>query len=236
MYDVKGRSLRHQLARINVGGSISGAKARHVTVRSLDSVSFEAHEGDRVGLIGQNGAGKTTLLRTLARIYEPVSGTLRIEGQSAPLFDITLGMDMEANGYENIKLRGLFLGMSLSQIEERMDEIVAFCELGDFLSMPLRTYSSGMLVRLAFAVVTSFAPDILLLDEMIGAGDATFLQKAQARLQRFIASARIMFLASHSTAVIKDFCNKAILLHHGKLVAFGPVDDVLAAYAAQAAA
>jgi ABC-type polysaccharide/polyol phosphate transport system ATPase subunit len=232
LYDVKGRSLRHQLARIKVGGSISGA-ARHVTVRSLDKVSFEAREGDRIGLIGQNGAGKTTLLRTLAEIYEPTSGKLRINGRAAPLFDITLGMDMEANGYENIKLRGLFLGMTLPQIEERMDEIVAFSELGDFLGVPLRTYSAGMLVRVAFAVSTCFAPDILLLDEMIGAGDATFMQKAQERLQRFIASAQIMFLASHSAGVIKNFCNKAMLLHHGKLVAFGDVNEVLARYTEQ---
>lgn len=230
LYEVKGRSLRHQLARFGVGGRISGAARGHVAVRAIDSMSFSVNRGDRIGLIGHNGAGKSTLLRTLAGIYEPTGGELRVNGRTVPLFDITVGMDMEANGYENIRLRGLFLGMHPDEIDARIDDIVAFSELGDFLAMPVRTYSSGMLVRLAFAVSTSFEPDILLLDEMIGAGDASFMKKAETRLHRFIEGADVMFLASHANSTLREFCNKGMLLERGKLIEYGPLNEVLARY------
>src|SRR6202011_1090291 len=154
--------------------------------------------GDRVAQIGTNGAGKTTLLRTMAGIYEPVSGVASSSGRISPMFDISLGIDGEINGYDNIRLRGLVLGLTGSEIEERLPDIVEFTELGDYLDIPVRTYSSGMMTRLTFAVATCFAPEILLMDEWIVAGDAHFISRAELRIQRFVERASVMVLASHN--------------------------------------
>jgi ABC-2 type transport system ATP-binding protein/lipopolysaccharide transport system ATP-binding protein len=183
-----------------------------------------------VGLVGHNGAGKTTLLRVLAGIYEPTIGKAKISGHAAPLFDVALGMDPESTGYENIVLRGLFLGLSKSEIDARVDEIAEFTELGSFLELPIRTYSAGMRMRLAFAVSTSIEPDILLLDEGIGAGDAAFLEKASRRLKEFTEKAAIIVLASHSEALITQMCDKAVLMEHGKILRVGETEDVLEHY------
>lgn len=233
LYEVKGRSLRHELMRI--GGTIAQDARQHVIVQALRDVTLHFRNGDRVGLIGHNGAGKTTLLRVLAGIYEPTRGKIAVDGKAVPLFDITLGMNPDATGHENIRLRGLLLGLSPRQIEERVQDIAEFSDLGDYLYMPIRTYSSGMMVRLAFAVSTSVWPDILLLDEMIGAGDAAFLKRAQERLRNFVSSASIMVLASHSDSVIRDFCNTAVLMNHGRVEMVGPVDEALSRYARIAA-
>jgi ABC-2 type transport system ATP-binding protein len=161
IYDANTRSLRTKLMNIGTGGTIR-ADARHVVVTALEDVSFSLRRGDRLGIIGQNGAGKTTLLRVLAGIYEPTRGRVVTHGKVAPLFDITLGMDQDATGYENIKIRGLFLNMTEAEIEAHTEEIVAFSELGPYMDMPIRTYSSGMMVRLAFAIATTQKPEILL--------------------------------------------------------------------------
>jgi len=229
IYDANTRSLRTKLMNISTGGTIR-ADAKHIVVTALDDVSFTLRRGDRLGIVGQNGAGKTTLLRVLAGIYEPTSGRMITRGKVAPLFDITLGMDPDATGYENIKIRGLFLDMTEAQIQAHTEEIVAFSELGPYMDMPIRTYSSGMMVRLAFAIATTQKPEILLLDEMIGAGDARFIDRAQARLDRFIGNTGILVLASHSEAVIRKMCNKAILLHQGKLIGSDSVDEILSSY------
>src|SRR5690606_37849021 len=163
----------------------------------------------------------TTLLRTLAGVYAPVSGRIRRTGSVAPLFDISLGFDTESNGYDNIVLRGLYLGLDRRDIESRIDSIAEFTELGAYLSMPLRTYSSGMLLRLAFAVATAVDPDIILMDEWIGVGDAHFLEKATKRLNEFIARSSVLVLASHSEALIREVCNKAVLLGQGRVLAVG---------------
>lgn len=231
LYEVKGRSLRHQLMRVGIGGAITRDNRNHVIVKALENVNLHFKDGDRVGLVGHNGAGKTTLLRVLAGIYEPVRGAIRIAGQVVPLFDIMLGMDPESTGYENVRLRGLFLGMTPDEIDSHVAEVAEFSDLGDYLHMPIRTYSTGMMVRLAFAVSTCIWPDILLFDEMIGAGDAAFLKRAQDRLRKFVDTARIVVLASHSNSVIKDFCNMAVLMHHGSVELVGDVDAVLARYA-----
>jgi ABC-2 type transport system ATP-binding protein/lipopolysaccharide transport system ATP-binding protein len=199
-------------------------------VQALEDVTLHFQHGDRVGLVGHNGAGKTTLLRVLAGIYEPGSGTVRVEGHVAPLFDISLGMDTESNGYENIVLRGLFLGMSRAEIKVRMDEIAEFTELGSFLELPIRTYSAGMRMRLAFAVSTAIQPDILLLDEGIGAGDAAFLEKANRRLQAFTDKAAIIVLASHSEHLVSQLCRTSVLLEHGRVVDVGKTDEILVLY------
>jgi ABC-2 type transport system ATP-binding protein len=246
IYDTRARSLKHTLglskiaqginrlgaATLNVGGLIGTGETGRVVIKALDGVSFEIHEGDRIGLLGHNGSGKTTLLRTVSGIYEPVSGDIRATGRVVPLFDLQLGMDLDATGIENIWMRGKLLGLSTQQISEAFDDIAEFTELGDYLGMPTRTYSTGMMVRLAFAISTAVTPEILVLDEMIGAGDAAFIARAERRLKDFIAKAGILLLASHSTPMLQQWCNKGMLLEHGKLIAYGPLNDVVAKYEA----
>lgn len=230
IYGANNRSLRHQFLAASTGGRIARDAHKRMSVESLKNISFSLTDGDRLALIGHNGAGKTTLLRVLAGIYEPTKGRIVSDGRIVPLFDIALGMDPEATGYENIYIRGLYLGMSESQIKASTQEIAEFSELGDFLNMPVRTYSLGMQARLAFGVSTCIAPEILLLDEGIGAGDASFIKKANARLNKFIESTSILVLASHSMELVKTFCNKAIVLEHGEICFEGSVEAALKFY------
>ena len=232
IYDQSSRSIKKRILGGATGGQIMEGRTGHgaTVVQALDRVSFTLNHGDRVGLVGHNGAGKTTLLRVLAGIYEPNEGRVEIEGSIAPLFDITLGMDPESSGYENIMLRGLFLGLTDREIHDRLDDISAFTELGDFLKLPIRTYSAGMRMRLAFAVATSIHPDILLLDEGIGAGDAGFLQKAKQRLDDFTSKAAIIVLASHSEDLLSRMCQTSVLMEHGRVLQVGETAEVLEAY------
>jgi ABC-type polysaccharide/polyol phosphate transport system ATPase subunit len=244
IYDHTMRSLKHTLglrplakgisrlatSTLNVGGQIGKGETGRVVIKALDGLSFEVHEGDRIGLLGHNGSGKTTLLRTLAGIYEPVSGILHTEGRAFPLFDLQLGMDPDATGVENIWMRSKLLGLTTQQIENALDDIAEFTELGEYLYMPIRTYSSGMMLRLAFAISTAITPEILILDEMIGAGDAAFIARADARLKDFLAKAGIMVIASHAMRILRQWCNKGMLLQHGKLIAYGPIEDVITRY------
>jgi ABC-type polysaccharide/polyol phosphate transport system ATPase subunit len=187
-------------------------------------------KGDKLGLIGHNGAGKSSLLRIMAGIYQPQKGEITVKGKISSLLDLNVGMQMEANGYENIRVRSLILGISKDETKKCIADIQQFSELGDFMSIPVKTYSSGMLMRLAFGMSTSFIPDILLIDEVIGAGDANFIKKAQTRLESFIAKSNILVLSSHSTEIIQRFCNKVLWLEHGAVRMFGAADDVLSAY------
>ncbi len=234
IFDGGSRSLKRRLMSATTGGRIARDSGNHLAVHALDSVSVQIEHGDRVALVGHNGAGKTTLLRVMAGIYEPVAGTVDIDGRVAPLFDIGLGMDADQTGYQNILLRGMFLGLTKAQILAQKDEIAEFTELGAFLDMPLRTYSAGMHARLAFAVCTCIRPEILLLDEGIGAGDAAFLQKAEQRLDEFVQSARIFVLASHTEPFVRHTCNKAILLEQGRVALVGTVDEIFAKYSRRA--
>lgn len=236
VYDGGSRSLRRAMMDATTGGRIGSGSRNRMMVTALTDVSFKLVRGDRVALLGHNGAGKTTLLRVLAGIYEPLEGTIDINGRIAPLFDVSLGMSPDATGYENIRIRGLYLGMRDPEIDIKLDEIANFTELGSFLDMPLRTYSLGMHTRLAFAISTSIDPEILLLDEGIGAGDARFIEKANARLDAFVARAGIMVLATHSVDLVNRFCNKAIVMEHGRLLHFGERDEALAFYNARTAA
>jgi ABC-2 type transport system ATP-binding protein/lipopolysaccharide transport system ATP-binding protein len=233
IYNAASRSLKKSLIHGSTGGRIGSDSEHASVVLALDGVTLSFEHGDRVGLVGHNGAGKTTLLRALAGIYEPGAGTIEIEGHVAPLFDISLGMDAEATGYDNIFLRGLFLGMSRREVREKLDEIASFTELGEFLNLPIRTYSAGMRMRLAFAVSTSIEPDILLLDEGIGAGDAAFLEKANRRLDEFTSKAGIIVLASHSEGLIRKMCDKAVLMERGRVLEFGDADAILKSYGKQ---
>lgn len=226
---VASRSLRNRILGAATGGLISDGGGVPV-VNALRDVSFTISQGDRVGLVGHNGAGKSTLLKVLAGIYRPTSGVLKVNGRVVSTLNLAIGTEPEATGYENIISRGLLMGMRRKEILARLEEIAAFTELGDYLNMPVRIYSSGMLTRLAFATVTSLEADILLMDEVIGTGDAAFIEKAEARLNEFMRRSSVLVLASHSEKMIRQFCNKAILLEHGELIMSGPVEDVLACY------
>ena len=187
-------------------------------------------DGDRIGLIGHNGSGKSTLLKVLAGIYEPIEGRLLVEGRVTPLFDMMPGLDLEDSGYENIITCGLLLGLSRDEIESKIPDVEEFSELGEYLALPVRTYSSGMTMRLGFALVTALDPGVLLMDEGIGAGDARFAERAEKRLNEFVGRSRIVVVASHAPGLIKSICNKAALLQAGRIVAMGAVDDVFEQY------
>ncbi len=230
IYNAGTRSLKHKVMNIGSGGRLSRDANNRISVVALRNVSVLLRHGDRLGLVGRNGAGKTTLLRAMAGVYEPSVGNVTCNGQLATMFDVTLGMDIEGTGFENIYRRGMILGLSRKQIEDRMDEIIHFTELGDYLRIPVRTYSSGMLLRLAFAISTTIEPDILLMDEWIGVGDAHFMQKAEKRLQGLVDRSGILVLASHSESLMRKVCNRVIHLEQGQVVADGPADEVLEAY------
>jgi lipopolysaccharide transport system ATP-binding protein len=217
IYDLTHRSLKKKLISATTGGRIGRDASNRLAVRALDDISFVLSPGDRVGLVGHNGAGKTTLLRVLSGVYEPVAGTLHVEGRVASLLDLALGIDPEASGYENIVLRSLLMGLRSGDIERRIDEIAEFTELGEYLDMPLRTYSAGMLLRLAFAVSTSVDADILLMDEWLGVGDSEFQPKARRRMADLVARAKIFVVASHNHDLLKQVCNRFFRLEHGRM-------------------
>ncbi|WP_339728446.1 ABC transporter ATP-binding protein [uncultured Gimesia sp.] len=223
------RSVKKSILNIATGGKITKGSGT-LLITGLENVTFELHDGDRLGLIGHNGAGKSTLLKVLAGIYYPTDGKVSVEGRIVSTLNITLGFEEEATGFENIFLRGRLLGLKTDEINSKVDEIAEFTELGRYLDLPVRVYSSGMLIRLAFAVMTSLESDILLMDEVIGTGDARFIHKAEERLNEFINKAKIMVIASHSDSVIQEFCNQALLLKNGTVYAMGGVDEVLEIY------
>lgn len=204
------------------------------TVRALKDLSLTIASGERVGLIGHNGAGKSTLLKTMAGIYPPQRGRVSIEGHVCPLFEFVTGFEMEATGWENIRTRALLLGMSPREIEQKIDGIAAFSNLGEFLDIPVRHYSTGMFVRLAFATSTAVDPQILLLDEVMAAGDAAFIESARRRMNELMLRASIVVFASHSLDVLPSFCDRTILLKEGRIVADGPTADVVRLYTGSA--
>ena len=229
IFDAKSRSLKKAFLG-KAGGSIGRNDSDVVVVEALRDITMTLKEGDRIGLVGHNGAGKSTLLRLLSGIYEPTRGSADIRGRVAPVFDLGVGMDPEISGLENILVRGLFLGMTRKQMEARVDDIAEFTELGNFLHMPLRTYSTGMRVRLALGVVTSIDPEILLLDEGIGAVDAAFLERAKGRLKDLVDRAGLLVFASHSDDLLKQLCTSALWMEHGTIRQQGPLEEILDAY------
>ena len=232
IYSAGSRSLKKSLLSVGVGGILKFDTSNVVNIQALDTINLTLEKGDKLGLVGHNGAGKSSLLKLIAGIYTPTNGVSTVQGRVSSLLNIGLGMDDYATGYENIYLSGMFLGLSRKQITDLLPDIVEFCELGDYLAMPIRTYSAGMRVRLAFAISTSIEPEILLMDEVMGVGDAHFIDKATQRLNNVVNKASILILASHSNDLIREMCNKAAWLEHGKVLLTGSVDDVLAAYAA----
>lgn len=233
LYAVRTTQVRHTLINLATGGRIYEG-VNHVSyVEALRNVSFHLRDGDRLALIGHNGAGKSTLLKTLAGLLPVTSGNLHINGDISVLFNLSNGLDLEKTGYENVVGMGLMLGLSRKDIPAISADVEAFCELGQFMHLPVRMYSDGMKVRLAFAVSTAIHPEILILDEAIGAGDAHFIKKATERAHQLYDKARIMVMASHSGDILRELCNKAILLEKGEMRFFGTVDEALAIYAAQ---
>jgi ABC-2 type transport system ATP-binding protein len=228
IFDAKTRSLKNSVLG-KVGGKI-GTNQKAPIIEALHDITLSLKEGDRVGLVGHNGAGKSTLLRMLAGIYEPTHGSASIRGKVAPVFDMGVGMDPEISGLENIIIRGLYLGMTRRQMEKRIDEITEFTELGDYIQMPLRTYSTGMRVRLALGVVTSIDPEILLLDEGIGAVDAAFLEKARNRLGDLVKRSGLLVFASHSDEFLMELCDSALWMDEGRVKMHGSLREVLTAY------
>ncbi|MBB4003059.1 ABC-type polysaccharide/polyol phosphate transport system ATPase subunit [Aurantimonas endophytica] len=225
IYNAGSMSLRHQLLAVSTGGRISREDRRIVTVKALDGINLELRKGDRIGLVGHNGSGKSTLLRTLAGIFTPTRGRITIEGRVSTVFGLGAGMEPELTGYENIMRMGMMLGASRAESKSRIPDIEEFSELGEFLSMPVRTYSDGMKTRLSFGVATAAQPEILLIDEVLGAGDAEFQQRAQIRMGQFIEKSSIFVLASHSTALLKKYCTQIIQLEHGQVVSREDVGD-----------
>ena len=229
VYNSCSRSLKRDIIRVATGGRLASSDGK-VVINALENIDCKFYDGDRVGLIGHNGAGKSTLLRLINGVYSPVTGEIKIAGNVRSLIDISLGIDAEATGRENIFIRGALLGMSRAEIATHLSDIVDFSELGDFIDLPMRTYSSGMQLRLAFAVSTILQPDILLMDEWLSVGDEYFKKKVAVRMSEMVGSTKILIIASHSRQLIFKHCNRVLLIEHGRIVADGSPEEVATPY------
>ena len=230
IYSSSARSLRRALTKATVGGALFSGAGDRVSVRALSKLDLKIADGDRVGLIGGNGAGKTTLLKLLAGIYSPTSGRMRIEGNVSAALNIGLGLDLEISGRQNIFLLGYYRGISKAEIVKNIDDITAVADLGSYMELPIHTYSSGMLGRLMFAVATAFDPDVLLLDEWLMAGDMQFTERARARTEKFVEKARILVVATHSTELIRNYCNRVVYMKAGSIVSSGEPSEMIEFY------
>lgn len=226
IYGTSARSFKRSLMSRTVGAGIN-QDSRIIQVDALKNIDLELNDGDRLGIIGHNGSGKTSLLKVLAHIYEPTSGHIQSSGTIQSLFDIMLGMDPDLSGYENISLRGIILGYGRKEIEKLVPKIEEFAELGDYLKMPIKSYSAGMLLRLAFGITTSIQTEILLIDEIVNAGDARFIEKAKNRIGQLISQSAIMVVSTHDHSIIREWCNKVLWLDQGTIKAFGSVNEVM---------
>jgi len=230
IYNANSRSLKNSLIKVATGGQLKTDQQGNVKVRALEGLNFTLEDKDRVGIVGHNGAGKSTLLRLLSGVYFPSGGTVKVDGEVGSLIDISLGIDHEATGRENIYIRGSLLGLSKAVINQNIDEIIKFSELGGFADMPVRTYSSGMHLRLAFAVSTIVHPEILLMDEWLSVGDEGFKEKAKRRLNDLVHQTNILVIATHSKEQLLQTCNRAIWLEHGRIRMDDEINKVAAAY------
>lgn len=230
IYNSSSRSLKNRVLSVATGGKIERRTDGLVIIRGLDNISLALHEGERVGLVGHNGSGKTTLLRVLSGIYTPTQGSAVVNGDCVSLINISLGIDPDATGRENIRLRSAIMGMNPKKMADKFEEIAEFSGLGDFLDMPFRTYSSGMQLRLAFATSTAVRPEILIMDEWLSTGDENFKERANQRMQELVDSTKILVLASHSPELLRKNCNRIIWLEHGRIKMDGKPDEVLSSY------
>jgi ABC-type polysaccharide/polyol phosphate transport system ATPase subunit len=229
IYQGSSRSLKKSLLAKAHANLATDARDR-VNIVALSDINLDIENGDRLAVLGANGAGKSTLLKVLAGIYEPTRGRLYATGRVSALLTASVGLNPDATGRENIVLRGMYMDIHPREMRTRIDAIAEFSELGYHLDLPVRTYSSGMLIRLCFAIATSVRPEILLMDEWLAAGDAGFLDKARRRMEEFVGGSSILVLASHSIPILEEWCNRAILLDHGRIVEMGAVKEIAAAY------
>lgn len=231
LYHGDARSLKKTLGSFG-SGRFARDQRQRLMVKALTDVNFSLRPGERLGLVGRNGAGKTTLLRALAGIYEPVEGRVVVRGRMATLLDTSLGMNVELSGRENIRMRGLFSGLSPAAIAEVEQDVENFADLGTFMDLPVRTYSSGMSVRLSFGLATAIMPQVLIMDEWFMAGDASFMDKAKERIAGLVEGTEILILSSHMAKVLEKWCTRLIWMEQGRIVMDGPTAEVLPAYLA----
>jgi lipopolysaccharide transport system ATP-binding protein len=227
VYSVNAKSLRSAVLNVRIGGKLMKTSSDLTIIRALSNVQFSVGSGDRLGIIGHNGAGKTTLLKVLAGIYAPTAGTVEIEGRVSSMLSMSIGLDHEASGLQNIRSMLMMQAFSKKEAERKMPGIVEFSELGHFIDMPYKTYSAGMMARLTFAAATSFDADVLLMDEWISAGDGSFKERAAARMDEIVGSAGLVVIATHSVELIKRVCNKVLVLNGGRTEFLGPVEEWL---------
>ncbi|AWM39268.1 Teichoic acids export ATP-binding protein TagH [Gemmata obscuriglobus] len=231
----------HQQKRVSfkeylVRGLFFGSRNPALRVRALEGINLSARDGDRIGVIGHNGAGKSTLLKTLAGVYPPTGGTREVEGKICSLFDITLGFEFEASGWDNILYRAYLQGETPTSVRDKVDQIAEFSELGDFLNIAVRNYSAGMQMRLAFSIATAIEPEVLLIDEVLAVGDLAFQNKAKARMKELMKSSRLMVIVAHDLNAILDMCTRVIWMEHGQIRAEGAPGVVVEQYIAASAA
>lgn len=213
-----GYSLRNKLLAISTGGVIQYDNSKITSIRALDDINLSLNDGDRLGIIGHNGAGKSTLLRVIAGIYAPTLGTIETKGTIATILELGAGIDPELSGYENIIRLGVQRGLTLRESKGLIQNVEEFADLGNFLHMPPRVYSSGMMLRLMFSVATAVTPEILIVDEVFGAGDKNFQENAKLRMENLISKSKIFVFTSHSEELVARLCNKIVFMKHGKLV------------------
>jgi len=230
VYNADARSLKSSLVNVATGGQLRAGNKGGITVRALDDINLKIEPGERVGLVGHNGSGKSSLLRVLNGVYRPSSGTLSVDGEIGSLIDINIGINPEATGLENITTCAALMGIPKSTIVEKLPDIIEFSELGDYISMPVRTYSSGMQMRLMFSIATTMKPQILLMDEWLSVGDESFVKKAEERLGKLVSETDILVFASHSRKTITSTCNRLIWLEHGRIKADGNVETIANEY------
>lgn len=230
VYNAASHSLKNRVLSAVTGGKIDRQHDGVVVIRGLQNINIKIAAGERLGLVGHNGAGKTTLLRVLSGIYPPTQGNAAIVGECVSLINIGLGIDAEATGRENIRLRGIMMGMTPTTINEQLEEIIEFTGLGEFIDMPFRTYSTGMQMRLAFAVSTAVRPQILIMDEWLSTGDEDFRERADRRMKEVVNAAEILILASHSRDLLMANCTRLIWLEHGCVRMDGNVNAVSELY------
>ena len=230
IFGPRGRSIQVAMLNLAVGGKLSERVGRTVVVRALEGLSFDVYRGDRIGLLGHNGAGKSTLLKVVSSIYLPTSGHIESRVRVVPLLDFQLGVDEDMTGIEAIRIGCLLRGIPKAKIPEAIADICAFTELGSFLNLPIRTYSTGMRARLAFGTATAVRPEAIAIDENLSTGDSQFLAKARQRAEGFIGGAAVLFLASHNNSMLQSFCSKGLVLRSGRCEFLGPIDDAIGYY------
>lgn len=230
IYNATGRSITSRFLEVATGGKLDADPSGRILVKALQGINLSLSEGERVALIGHNGAGKSTLLRVLNGVYVPTSGRAEVEGRIGSLIDLSLGINPEATGRENIFVRGALLGLTKNEIRSNLEDIIAFSELGDFIDVPVRTYSSGMQLRLAFSVSTVLRPEILLMDEWLSVGDSDFRSKAENRISSLVQNTKILVLATHSRELLERVCTRAVWMEHGAIRMDGSAKEVAREY------